>query len=294
MIKCEKESYSGSKLIAFYELDVELSWRGEIKHDDTTTKVRGKVKMPYISDENDYDEFDLSATIDDSYKSKEAADIRSIMAKEGLPKIRNIVAEKFVKELRAGAHVMDKYKGWEDDYKNYKPGEDHGSPAPQPKTETVNLPPPKVSGTRTHTLSLRDRFNLPAAVLFDFFTDSNRISSYTRSPAKFDKTKGGKFENFGGAIHGEILELKQNEKLVLHWRMRDWLDELYSTVTLTFEQQGGGETLLTLEQINIPSVDKHNSEVLPNVEQGWQDRFFKPIKLVTGQLMGSAPTFSNK
>jgi activator of HSP90 ATPase len=279
-------------LIAFYEVDVELAWKGELKHNDTTTKVRGKVKMPYISDENDYNEFDITCTIDDSYKSKEAAEIRSIMAKEGLPVIKELVAVKFVKELRAGAHVMDKFNGWEKDYLTYK---DDSPVTPQQKNQTSTSPAPvttsapKIESKRTHTLTLRERFTLPVQLLFDFFTDASKIGSYTRAAAKFDRKEGGKFEMVGGVISGEVVEIKPNEKLVLKWRMRDWADDVYSTVTLTFEQQGGGETLLTLEQTNIPHQDKQGNAVLSKVEEGWKERFFRSIKLLTGQLMGSTP-----
>lgn len=279
------------RLLAFYELDVELSWRGELTDDKgETTKVRGKVKMPYISDENNHDEFDITCTLDDTYKSQEAQQLKDHMQKEGLPIIKDIVAEKFVKELRAGAHVMDKYKGWETDYLTYK----DESPAPQQETKQqqqqqqtiTTAPKPTGSSSKTHHLNLRERFTLPPTVLFGFFVDPSRISSYTRTPAKFEAKEGGKFEFFGGTIYGEVTEIKPNEKVVMKWRMRDWADDQYSTVTLTFEQQGGGDTLLTLDQTNIPQEDKYHISVLSKVEEGWKEKFFKPIKLLTGQLIG--------
>lgn len=283
-------------MLAFYELDVELSWKGELKgkDKDSSTKVRGKLKMPYISDENDFDEFEISVSLDDSYKSEEAEVLKRRMQKEGVPQIKKLVAEKFVKELRAGAHVMDKYKGWETDYLTYTE-ESPASPTPETKMpKQSNIPTSAVEtsakgAAKSHTLTLRERFTVPVSLLYQAFVDANRVSAYTRSPAKIDPKEGGKFELFGGMISGEIVENKPNEKIVQKWRMRDWVDGVYSTVTLTFEQQGGGETLLTLEQSNIPHEDKKGALVFNAVEEGWKERFFKPIKLFTGQLIGSSP-----
>jgi len=280
------------KLIAFYELDVEVEWRGEIKNGEEEAKARGKVKMPYISEENDYDEFDVEVTLDSTYKTAEAIKLRNIMLKEGGPIIKKLVAEKFVKELRAGAHVMDKYKGWETDYLNYKE-DTNVAPAPSNMANSSSSTPNNTavttkSNNKTYTLTLREKFTVPVPVLYEFFVDSNRISGYTRSPSKFDRSKGGKFEMFGGSIHGDVVDIQPNQKLVKRWRMRDWKDDCYSKVTLTFEQQGG-DTLLILEQVDIPSEDKSGNSVLSKVEQGWQNMFFKPIKIMTGQVMGSNP-----
>ncbi|KAL0490919.1 activator of 90 kDa heat shock protein ATPase [Acrasis kona] len=281
------------KLIAFYELDVEVEWRGEIKNGEEETKARGKVKMPYISDENDFDEFDVEVTLDDTYKTAEAFKLRN-RVKQAAPIIKKIVAEQFVKELRAGAHVMDKYKGWENDHLNYKEDPNvapiqsnmsNSSSSASENTTAVTKP----NKSKSYTLTLRERFNVPAPVLFEFFVDSNRISAYTRAASKFDRNKGGKFELFGGSIQGEIVDIQPNQKLVKKWRMNDWRSGCYSNVTLTFEQQGGGETLLVLEQVDIPSEDNAGNSVLNKVEEGWKNMFFRPIKIMTGQMMGSNP-----
>lgn len=45
------------KTILFYELDVTLKWEGEWK--DTVSDRKGTIQMPYISEENDDDDFEV-------------------------------------------------------------------------------------------------------------------------------------------------------------------------------------------------------------------------------------------
>jgi hypothetical protein len=63
-----------------------------------------------------------------------------------------------------------------------------------------------------------------------------------------------------------------------------------STVNLTFEQTGPGNTKVKLVQTGVPSSDVHgNSNMKQVVEEGWKRNVFDRIKMVYGY---GAPSFS--
>lgn len=82
------------------------------------------------------------------------------------------------------------------------------------------------------------------------------VSAFTNQTVKFQAVKGGKFQLFDGNITGEFVELvskylidifdmnihflfKQcpGKKIVQNWRTKQWPDWLYSTVTVSINQQ---------------------------------------------------------
>lgn len=77
--------------------------------------------------------------------------------------------------------------------------------------------------------------------------------AFTHGPVTLDATKGGKFEFFGGNIHGEFIELIPNEKIVQKWRYKKWPDGHYSTATMEIVQESD-HTELKLRQTNVPAT----------------------------------------
>ncbi|CAG2055290.1 unnamed protein product, partial [Timema podura] len=77
------------------------------------------------------------------------------------------------------------------------------------------------------------------------------VQAFTRGPVKLEAEVGGKFELFGGNIHGDFVELVPNKKIVQRWRSKRWPAEHYSIVTFTIEQKDD-HTEVRVLQIGVP------------------------------------------
>ena len=76
------------KVILFYEIDVTLKWEGEFHGEKFYS---GTVRMPYISEENDDDDFEIQYTVDSS--EKEASNLKDAFRKEFTPKLKKKIPE---------------------------------------------------------------------------------------------------------------------------------------------------------------------------------------------------------
>ena len=66
----------------------------------------------------------------------------------------------------------------------------------------------KSSSGKVNTTTLDDvvEFQTSAHELYETLLDAQRVSIWTRGPAKISKEKGSKFELFNGNVRGELLE----------------------------------------------------------------------------------------
>lgn len=78
------------------------------------------------------------------------------------------------------------------------------------------------------------------------------VMAFTHGPVTLELKKGGKFDLFGGNIHGEFLEIVPNEKIVQTWRYKRWPDGHFSTVTMEIIQQSD-HTELKVRQTGVPA-----------------------------------------
>ena len=76
---------------------------------------------------------------------------------------------------------------------------------------------------------------------------------------------------YDGMIQGEYKELVQDQKITMKWRMKDWADEEYSEVELSFQDAGDNSCEINVKQENIPEYDRYQKFVhLDNLEGGWR------------------------
>ena len=99
------------------------------------------------------------------------------------------------------------------------------------------------------------------------------------------------------------LELEENAKIVMKWRMKDWASKegtepdsmeldvndsgnVFSNVTLEFIQTSDSSVEIKLSQTDIPEYDRFSKFVhLSNLEQGWRQMIFGRIEQVFGYPM---------
>mgnify|MGYP002636440792 CR=1 FL=1 len=88
---------------------------------------------------------------------------------------------------------------------------------------------------------------------------------------------------YDNMISGTYTSISENNELTMQWRMKDWAADVFSTVKITFVDDGGNNTEVKVEQSEIPEYDTYNKFVhLDNLEQGWKQMIFKRIEQVFG------------
>ncbi|EFC49807.1 Aha1 domain-containing protein [Naegleria gruberi] len=297
------------KLISIFELDVEIGWSGYIllgeasDLSDTDSEkcivAKGKIKIPYLSQEIDQGEsFEINVDLDTSCKKNEHKVIKETLRTKGLETIKTIV-NKFLLTLRDGANIREKYQLWEQQEQEIvKKVNSSNNLSESGSTSNRNVTESIVGIGGAHVkedqkkkveIHITERFvGAPLPKIFEMLTEPNIISHYTQSRAESDKRAGGKFSLFGGKVRGEFIEFIPNEKIVQKWRFEDWPENDYSTVTISFENRGGGETIVKLDQVGIPYKDSNGYFVKEKVQSGWETNFFQRLKVLTGQVIGSS------
>jgi activator of HSP90 ATPase len=274
------------KLIAFYQLDVSVGWKGTWKQsDETVITASGKVNMPYISDENDLDEFEIQVTLEnDATSNKQHRELKDIVYK----RVGDIVRPSIVTlltELKAGANVAEKYKDWEREElarqereRLAKSTNSNNDQLSEPSVPSVQQQPQQKSKALA-TVKFTERLRAPLPLIYAAFVETDRLSAVTRAPALVEKRVGGKVMMFAGNVTGEIVELIENKKIVEKWRFKEWPTDHYSKLVVEFEESGG-ETVVHLTQTDIPfNQDK-------KVEEGWRNNFFNGLKIMLGMVIG--------
>lgn len=86
------------KIIYFYEWNLVMVWHGRILNDDGgKEKIKGKITIPNLSEENSIDEIDITITVDESNSKSEI--LKSFMYKIGRDKIRGQI-DKYITSLK--------------------------------------------------------------------------------------------------------------------------------------------------------------------------------------------------
>jgi uncharacterized protein YndB with AHSA1/START domain len=111
------------------------------------------------------------------------------------------------------------------------------------------------------------------AAVYKALTDPFELSRLMRDKALSDAKVGGKFSYMDGLISGEYAALTPNESISMHWRMKDWPDQCYSSVVITLTAEGTGICELHLKQIGIPTLDKFGNRGTDDAtKNGWKER----------------------
>ncbi|HMD73898.1 MAG TPA: SRPBCC domain-containing protein [Steroidobacteraceae bacterium] len=113
---------------------------------------------------------------------------------------------------------------------------------------------------------------LPAspARLYRMYLDPKQHAAFTGSPVTIAARAGAKFEAFGGALSGTILQLVPNRLIVQSWRSKHFgRRDTDSTLVLSFyKAKGGGRIELT--HVNVADVD------FAGVSEGWSTYYWVP------------------
>ena len=114
--------------------------------------------------------------------------------------------------------------------------------------------------------------DLPATPgrLYDMYVNPKLHAAFTGAPVKIAARAGARFEAFGGAISGTILQVIPKRLLVQSWRSTHFgKRDLDSTLVLRFLPRGKGARI-ELTHVNVAERD------FGGVSEGWSKYYFTP------------------
>ena len=114
--------------------------------------------------------------------------------------------------------------------------------------------------------------DLPAkpARLYDMYVNAKQHSAFTGAPVKIAARVGARFEAFGGALSGTILQVVPKRLIVQSWRSTNFgKRDVDSTLILRFLPNGNSGRI-ALTHVNVAERD------FGGVSEGWQKYYFVP------------------
>eukprot|EP00010_Vexillifera_abyssalis_P005760 CAMPEP_0201552086 /NCGR_PEP_ID=MMETSP0173_2-20130828/13603_1 /ASSEMBLY_ACC=CAM_ASM_000268 /TAXON_ID=218659 /ORGANISM="Vexillifera sp., Strain DIVA3 564/2" /LENGTH=320 /DNA_ID=CAMNT_0047962505 /DNA_START=101 /DNA_END=1060 /DNA_ORIENTATION=- len=243
------------KQIVLYEMNIQFKWKAFDK-DSGDLLCEGLAHLPYISDENDPDDFQVKFTMttketNETFKLKDAGRKAAIAYfKKHIPQL--------IEELLHSHSTKSN--------PNLSPTpqvDQNKQQPPAQKQAPVLLAKVGSSGILTRTFKLEVEFYpIPPHELFLCFTDPQRVKAFSGSNSTIKPDVGGEFSFFDGNVHGKVIDIKPKELLVQSWRFKDWPSDHFSMVTMRFSGISNGTKLLLTHEA-VPSTD------IDRAREGW-------------------------
>jgi uncharacterized protein YndB with AHSA1/START domain len=120
------------------------------------------------------------------------------------------------------------------------------------------------------TVTLAAVLPAPPETLYSMYLSPRSHAAFTGMPVKIGKRPGSRFQAFGGALSGTILQVVPGRLIVQSWRSTQFgKRELDSTLVLSFwKDPGGGRIELT--HVNVAKSD------FAGVSDGWSRYYWLP------------------
>ncbi|XP_033228102.1 activator of 90 kDa heat shock protein ATPase homolog 1 [Belonocnema kinseyi] len=268
--KCEGEAVANNrkgKLIFFYDWNIVLKWQSPGKE----KKIEGKINIPNLSEENDISEVDVEITLKDS--TDEGEKVKHFLHTKGKEVIRERLT-KYVSSLKeefSKGMILPK----KDEVKEKLSNITSGFNAKMQMNSTVvsnnKSVGCKISST---TIKQQQKFQCRAEEFYNVFTSPELVQAFTKGAVKLEPKKEGKFELFGGNIHGEFIELSPT-KIVQKWRCKQWPTGHFSEVTLDISERND-HTEVNLTQSGVPNSEEDATK------ENWERYYWSAIKQTFG------------
>ncbi|KAK5778579.1 Aha1p PWA37_000156 [Arxiozyma heterogenica] len=304
---CEVNQRKG-KVISLFDLKIAMLIGGHVNKDE----FEGSIVVPEVAFDSNIDDYQFEISI---YKeTSKLNEVKPVIREYLLSQLRSIfhqfgkdllfehgndiqVPEEQVQSQYTKANQQNSFADVSSTTGSKKtattvnksiPVKDISSSKAVVKTlDNKDIPIVNTGGANTVTIHLEPSFNVPAVEIFNTFIDKERIMMWSRSPIReFDENKstgsqyfmvGDRFELFNGNIESEVVESKLGSKLVLKWRLKDWRENLYSTMDMEFHESSEyHETKIQLTWSGIPVGEEDR------VRANFEDYYVKPIKLTFG------------
>jgi uncharacterized protein YndB with AHSA1/START domain len=111
----------------------------------------------------------------------------------------------------------------------------------------------------------------PPAALYSMYLDAGRHAAFTGGgPVSISAAADTAWSAFEGRIHGRVLALTPDRRIVQSWRSFEWHDDdPDSVLILTFLPSDSG-TRLELAQVDVPA------RLQDTLLSGWPSRYWEP------------------
>ncbi|KAF1998325.1 hypothetical protein P154DRAFT_578144 [Amniculicola lignicola CBS 123094] len=264
------------KVITLFDVKLKLEYSGKNKEGE---EASGTISVPEVAHDTEEDEYVFDVDVYSDASSKQP--------------VKDLVRSKIVPELRIRlaklAPALITHHG-----KDIQHAPDANPSSSFPKTKvyqssSVNKGDSKPSTTTAQassgktvnvtTITDSTEFRTSAAELFQTFTDPQRIAAFTRAPLKkfTGAQPGGEFELFGGNVTGEFTELEEPTHIVQKWRLAQWPQGHYSTLSIWFDQNDvDSVTVMRVEWTGVPVGQEEPTKV------NWGEYYVRSIKMTFG------------
>jgi len=283
--------------IYFYDLSIDLEWKGELK-DGSLKDCVGKILLSDIEQEKPANEFDFKLSVTGG-ETDAHRKIKEAVRTEGMKTITAVI-EEFAKQLRdrAGIAIENNNKSSKtDDEKSSTSNAmavdnattpattttttaTSSSAAATSTTSTTSTETPAAASTlvkksNASVLKQKLEFLCRPSDLLDCFVERPRVVAYTQDSRAIVPVKAGdKFVTYDGAVSGTAVELSPT-KIVLMWRLKAWPAGVEARVTLSMRFENS-KTMMDFEATGLPAGEKENTA------QAWNHFYWTRIRAVFG------------
>ncbi|KAF3165124.1 hypothetical protein TWF106_003201 [Orbilia oligospora] len=265
------------KVITLFDVKIQLEYSGKT---GTGENVSGTITVPEVAHDTELDEyvFEISNYTDTAEKQEVRELARSHLTpqlRERLYRFSDALVEQHGKDIQHTKENDPKYK------LSQVPDAASSSSAAAPGTSGKGSGP---QASRSETKAVVNtteivetfEFQTTADELYQTLVDPNRITAFTRSqPDVFEPVEGGRFKLFGGNVTGEFVRLDPTEKITQKWRLANWPEGHYSTMTMVFDQ-GVAATVLRLTWKGVPIGQEETAR------KNFSEYYVRSIKITFG------------
>ncbi|OCL15177.1 Aha1domain family protein [Glonium stellatum] len=267
------------KVITLFDVKLKLEYSGKNKEGE---EASGTITIPEVAHDTEEDEYVFEIDIYSDASSKQP--VKDLVRSEIVPQLRTHL-QKLGPALIA-EHGRDI---------QHAPGSNPSSGFSTPKyisntsiNKSSSESKPTSAATQSNTkgslvnvVTLTDsaEFRTTAAELYQTFTDPSRLAAFTRSPptAFTGATPGGRFELFGGNVSGEYTVLEEPTKIVQKWRLAQWPEGHFSTLSIQFDQNDvDAVTVMRVEWEGVPAGQEEPTK------RNWGEYYVRSIKTTFG------------
>lgn len=260
------------KLIFFYEWNIKCSWVGQFNNDPE--EYNGKIEIPNLSEENSAEDITINVSLEDS-KNNQGELLKEMVRIKGLKLIQDkmndyIVAlrNEFAKDMIKPTKFTPSGNINSFQTENQQTNKQILNCAP---SLTKNIIPSSSGKLDTINIKLVDNFKCTPEELYRVFTDPKLLQIFAHYNGSEKVEVGLQFSLFNGNIIGKYLQLDPHLCIRQCWRLKNWPENHYSEVIITFDKKTDS-TELTLIQNGVPETEKERTE------QGWKTFYFEQIK----------------
>eukprot|EP01130_Rhizamoeba_saxonica_P012783 TRINITY_DN5426_c0_g1_i1.p1 TRINITY_DN5426_c0_g1~~TRINITY_DN5426_c0_g1_i1.p1 ORF type:complete len:335 (+),score=87.49 TRINITY_DN5426_c0_g1_i1:41-1045(+) len=252
------------KTIFIYDLILKLKWSGSFEKNGKPVKAKGTIEVIDIDMDRDF-------IVRVKLNSEKALNrqLKEYMRKNATSIINekiSVLLDNIEERMRAQ---------FETNSTERLPEQSPIIPEPVEVIESPTQSPTTNRSKNSKSFQQKVKFRAPVEHLFETLSSPERLSAFAGSNAVFEPVENGEFSLFDGNVCGTVQSIQKNQKIVQKWRFKEWPENVFSRVSITFTGEGATTTVV-LKQTGIPMYD------LERTKNGWETFFWRRIRGVFG------------